>query len=295
MSTLSPESRAPGAISVLIPAYNEQDAIGEVIRQVRTVLEPTGHPAEIIVVDDGSTDSTATNASDAGAHVIPHRTNLGYGAALKTALRHASHDSILILDADGSYPPSAIPILLQELAICDMVVAARTTGKANIPAARRPAKWVLTMTAQFLSHRKIPDLNSGLRAFRRADALRFMSLYPAGFSFTTTITLAYLSNDLLIHYIPIEYQPRVGSSKLRPIRDTKNLFLTVIRSILFFNPLRVCIPAAIFLFVIAGYLALFVRDAQGRILDGTITILVTSALQILIVGFLADILSRLRQ
>lgn len=294
--SIVPTDPAPvRGITVLIPAYNEQDAIGEVIREVRQVLEATPHEIEVLVIDDGSTEATAANAAAAGARVISHRLNLGYGAALKTGLRNAVHESIVMLDGDGTYPTDAIPLLLEELLICDMAVAQRSTGKSNIPAARRPAKWLLTQTAQFLAQRHIPDLNSGLRAFRRNEALRFLSLYPSGFSFTTTITLAFLSSDLLVHYIPIQYQPRIGQSKLRPIRDTKNLFLTVIRCILFFNPLRVCLPVSAVMLFISLYLALFVRDAQGRILDGTITILVTSALQITIVGFLADILSRLRQ
>ena len=295
MSIHAADYKSIGGITVLIPAYNEQDAVGEVVREIQQLLGPLPHALEILVVDDGSSDATAANAEAAGARVLPHRMNIGYGAALKTGLRHASHETIVMLDADGTYPITAIPDLLQELQLCDMAVAQRSAGKNNIPVARRPAKWLLTQTAQFLVSRKIPDLNSGLRAFRRSDAVRFLSLYPTGFSFTTTITLAFLSNDLLVHYIPIQYQQRIGRSKLRPIRDTKNLFMTVIRCILFFNPLRVCLPAAIVLLVISTYLALFVRDSHGRILDGTITILVTSALQITIVGFLADILSRLRQ
>jgi glycosyltransferase involved in cell wall biosynthesis len=288
---------APG-VTLLIPAYNEENGVEGVISQARQALAAVdGLPPdrwEVLVIDDGSADATADKASQAGARVIRHRENLGYGAALKTGLRRARFDTILITDADSTYPMQASARLLAMLKDCDMAVGARTGNDVNIPLERRPAKWVLKMTAQFLAGRRITDLNSGLRAFRRADALRFMSLYPSGFSFTTTITLAYLSSDLLIHYLPIDYHPRTGRSKLRPIRDTKNLFLTVVRSILFFNPLRVCIPAGLALLA-AALVVSFFRDAHGRMFDGTITILVVCAMQILIVGFLADILSRLRR
>ena len=268
------------------------------VEQARQVLAAIpglpGECYEILVIDDGSRDQTAAAAEGAGAHVIRHRQNIGYGAALKTGIRRAQFEVIVITDADGTYPVSETGALLHMLADCDMVVGSRTGLDVNIPWERRPAKWVLKMTAQFLAGRKIPDLNSGFRAFRRDDALRYMSLYPSGFSFTTTITLAYLSSDLLIHYMPINYHPRTGKSKIRPIRDTKNLFLTVIRSILFFNPLRVCLPAG-FLLLFLAFIVSFFRDEHGWIYDGSITILVVSALQIIIVGFLADILSRLRR
>ncbi len=289
---------APSGVSLLIPSYNEEGGVVGVVAQARDALaEVSGLSPdqwEVLVIDDGSIDGTASEASGAGARVIRHRENLGYGAALKTGLRHAQFNIIVIIDADSTYPVAATGQLLDMLADCDMAVGARIGADVNIPAVRRPAKWVLKVTAEFLAGRRIIDLNSGFRAFRRHDALRFMALYPSGFSFTTTITLAYLSSDLLVQYLPIDYYARTGHSKIRPFRDTKNLFLTVVRSILFFNPLRVCLPFGCLL-LLAALAVSFVRDAQGRILDGTITILVVSALQIMIVGFLADILARLRR
>ncbi len=293
------EKPALPGVSLLIPAYNEENGVGGAVAQAREALASvTGLESgewEVIVIDDGSRDGTAVAAEAAGARVLRHRQNIGYGAALKTGLRRARFGTIVIADADGTYPITETATLLHMLEACDMAVGSRTGGDVNIPIERRPAKWLLKVTAEFLAARRIPDLNSGLRAFRRADAIRFMSLYPSGFSFTTTITLAYLSSDLLIHYHPIDYHPRTGKSKLRPIRDTKNLFLTVIRSILFFNPLRVCLPIGFALLFAAAVIAIGPRDAHGRIYDGTITILVVSALQIIIVGFLADILARIRR
>lgn len=292
-------SIAEPGVTLLIPAYHEEVGVGRVVAEARAVLaainELPDDRWEVLVVDDGSTDDTARQATLAGARVVSHRMNLGYGAALKTGLRRARFETIVIADADGTYPVSAVGELLAILAESDMAVGARTGADVHIPLVRRPAKWVLTMTAQFLVGRSIPDLNSGLRAFRRHEAMRFMSLYPAGFSFTTTITLAYLSSDLTVDYLPIDYHPRVGHSKIRPIRDTKNLFMTVLRSILFFNPLRVCLPAGLFLLAVALVFVLFIRDANNHIMDGTVTVLVVAGLQIIIMGFLADILARLRR
>jgi glycosyltransferase involved in cell wall biosynthesis len=293
----SPGLAEPG-VTLIVPVYHEESGVGLVVADARAALSQVeGLPEtawEVLVIDDGSADDTGREASVAGARVIRHRENLGYGASLKTGLRNARFETIVITDGDGTYPLSAVPQLLAMLADCDMAVGARTGTDVHIPAVRKPAKWLLTQTAQFLASRRIPDLNSGLRAFRRREALRFFNLYPAGFSFTTTITLAYLSSNLAIDYLPINYHPRVGRSKIRPIRDTKNLFITVLRSILFFNPLRVCLPLGCLLLLAAVAFAIFVRDAQGHIMDGTITVLVVSAFQIFIVGFLADILARLR-
>jgi len=288
-------SSAP--VSVIIPVHNEQDGVARVVEQVRGALVTPARPAtrvEILVVDDGSTDASAERARQAGARVIQHPGNLGYGAAIKTGLRHASHEVIVITDGDGTYPAAQMDALVRELERCDMAVGARTGSDVNIPWTRRPAKRLLTWLAVYLAQKPIPDLNSGLRAFRKSDAMRFFNLYPSGFSFTTTITLAYLSNDLLVHYLPIDYHPRIGRSKLRPIRDTKNLFLTVVRSIIFFNPMRVCIPLALAMFAVALYVALFIRDSHGNILDGTISILSLGAIQVIILGFLADAIARLR-
>jgi hypothetical protein len=162
------------------------------------------------------------------------------------------------------------------------------------PWERRPAKWVLRRLAVYLAQKPIPDLNSGLRAFRRADALRFLGLYPSGFSFTTTITLAFLCSDMTVQYQPIDYHPRRGRSKIHPIRDTKNLFLTVVRSVMFFNPLRVCVPVSLaFAATGLGVLTLM-RDSHGNVLDGTVSVCMIGAVQVMILGLLADLMARSR-
>jgi glycosyltransferase involved in cell wall biosynthesis len=284
-------------VTVVIPAHNEAQAIGRVVSEVYAALSSEGRPAshvEVIVVDDGSSDDTARIAEEAGARVIRHETNIGYGAALKTGIRAATHDIIVTTDGDGTYPAAVIPHLVEELARCDMAVGARIGPDVHIPIERRPAKWLLTKLAVYLAQKPIPDLNSGLRAFRRSEVMRFLPLCPNGFSFSTTITLAYLCNDMTVHYLPINYHPRVGKSKIRPLRDTKNVFVTIVRSIVFFNPLRVFVPLAFVMFFVATLVALFVRDSHGNILDGTISILVLGGVQMIMLGFLADAISRLR-
>ncbi|MCX7625701.1 MAG: glycosyltransferase family 2 protein [Candidatus Sumerlaeaceae bacterium] len=288
-------SSAP--VTVIVPAHNESQAIERVVRDIYGVLVTPERPAakvEVLVVDDGSTDDTARQAEMAGARVVRHEENLGYGAALKTGIRAASHEIILTTDGDGTYPAAAMPRLLEELACCDMAVGARTGTDVHIPWERRPAKWLLTRLAVYLSQKPIPDLNSGLRAFRRQDVLPYLRLCPSGFSFSTTITLAFLCNDRQVRYVAIDYHPRVGKSKLRPLRDTKNILLTIVRSIIFFNPLRVFVPLAMTMFAAATVVALFVRDSHGNILDGTISILVLGGIQMIMLGFLAEAIARLR-
>ena len=286
---------APDGVTVIIPTFNEEDGIAGVVNDILRHFPSTPErPVEILVVDDGSTDATAARAAATGGRGGRHQSNLGYRAAIKTGLRLAHHETIVLTDGDGTYPARHIAELVAALEQCDMAVGSRSGEHVNIPLVRRPAKWVLRHFAVFLAAKPIPDLNSGLRAFRRADALRFLSLYPAGFSFTTTITLAFLCNDLRIHYTPIDYHARTGRSKLRPLRDTKNLFLTVVRSVMFFNPLRVCVPVAAALAAAAIAILLFVRDSHGNVLDGTVSICLIGAVQVMILGLLADLIARSR-
>ena len=220
----------PG-VSVIVPAYNEESGIGSVIAELDRALDGVGCPHEITVVDDGSTDSTAARAEAAGVRVVRHPTNQGYGAALKTGIRQSSYDLICITDADGTYPIDRIPQLVEHLSDthCDMVVGARTGPNVAISLVRRPAKWVLARLAEMVAGKPIPDLNSGLRVFRRETALRFLNLLPDGFSFTATITLAMLNNGYPVDYVPISYSARMGRSKFRPIQDTFNFLGLVLR------------------------------------------------------------------
>ena len=199
-------------VSIIIPAYNEEGMIGRVLSEVNKVMKNSNWGYETMVIDDGSSDGTGRIAEKKGARLISHLRNRGYGAALKTGIRNAKNDTILITDADGTYPAKEIPQLLKEMKDYDMVVGARTGEEVRMPFFRRPAKFFLNRLASYLSERKIPDINSGLRAFKKDIALKYFHILPPKFSFTTTLTLAFLSDDYLVKYIPIDYRKRRGRS-----------------------------------------------------------------------------------
>lgn len=277
-------------LSVVIPAFNEQGAVRRTILEVKSTLQTMGLSSEVIVVDDGSTDNTAAEAKAGGARVIQLATNGGYGAALKRGIGASRSPWIAIIDADGTYPAGAIPGLFELARDQDMVVAARSENSAGIPLVRRPAKWFLTRLARYLAGRHIPDLNSGLRVFRRSALEQFLAVLPSGFSFTTTITLCMLCSDHRVAYQPIEYLPRVGSSKIRPFHFVSFVIL-VLRTIVLFNPLRVFLPLGSVLFVAGA--AKFVYDMTQWNLSESAVMAFLAAIIVWSLGLLADMISRL--
>ena len=288
------ESSLSVAISIVVPAYNEEQGVGPVVTTLQRELAATGWQHEIIVVDDGSTDATAAQAEAAGVCVLRHAANRGYGMALKTGIRHARYDLICITDADGTYPTERIPELVGRLAAngWDMVVGARTGKDVAIPLVRRPAKWAVGRLATMVVGESIPDLNSGLRVFRRDVALRFFSLLPDGFSFTTTLTLAMLSNGYLLDYVSINYHSRVGRSKIRPVQDTLNFVGLVLRIALYFAPLKIFLPLSGLLLLLAVGVALFTKFVLGLLADVTTVVIAMTAAQIAVVGLLAELINR---
>lgn len=285
---------APAALgaTIIVPAFNEEGGIGPVLEQLRQVMDESGLEYEILVVDDGSRDRTAEVARDHDVRLVQHPSNRGYGAALKTGLRQARYELIVITDADGTYPNDQIPRLVAEMHGCDMVVGARTGDQANVPLLRRPAKWCITRLAESISGSRIPDLNSGLRAFRKSVAMEFYRLYPQGFSFTTTITLAMLSNDYIVKFVSIDYHARVGSSKIRPIRDTANFLHLIIRTVMYFAPLRIFLRLSLLLFLAAAIIGLYSHFVLGRLMDDTTAILIIASLQAAMIGMLADLVDK---
>ena len=278
------------AISVVMPAYNEAAMVGRQIETVRAVMERTNCPYELIVVDDGSTDATASVVRQHDVVLISKKYNRGYGAALKTGIAAAKYPWIVIIDADGTYPSESIPELLQGLPEYDMVVAARTGKSVHIPLLRRPMKWVLGRLANYLAGQPIPDLNSGLRVFRKSLAERFEHLLPPGFSFTSTITMAMLLNDCRVLYIPIDYHKRVGISKVR-VLHVYDFLLVILRTAIYFNPLRFFLPFGALFFVVGmGKLAYDVWRWKFSPNGG---LLIVAALIVWAVGLLSDQLSRI--
>lgn len=274
-----------GEVTVVIPAFNEQEAIVREVEMVEAALRQTGWQYEIIVVDDGSTDDTAARAETSGAQVIRLPRNRGYGAAIKSGVLAARYPWVLITDADGTYPPRFIPRLLELTPHRDMVVGARTGNNVHIPLLRQPAKWFLRRTAEYLAEQPIPDLNSGLRVIRRSLVERFRHFLPTGFSFTTSITLALLCNGYAVEFAPIEYEKRIGKSKIRPAHAFQFL-VQILRMITLFNPLRVFLPLG-FVPFFAG-MAYLVYDLTKWNITDTAVMGVVSGLVIWSIGLLAD-------
>ena len=279
------------AVSIIVPAYNEEEGISTTLADIKLAMSRQSMEYEIIVVDDGSTDGTVDVAQrQEGVRVIQHHTNRGYGAALKTGIRQATHDWIAIIDADGTYPPAALPQLLEEMERCDMVVGARDLGE--VPRARRPAKWVLAKLAEYLAETQIPDLNSGMRIFRKDVALSYFNILPSAFSFTITITIAFLSDHYLVKFLPIPYRRREGRSKIRPLRDTLNFVQLLLRTTMYFNPLKVLLPVSFLLLLLAVVIGVYSLLSQGQVMDITVITLAMASLQIAVVAMIADMVQK---
>ena len=287
-------------VSVVIPAYNEQNAIGEQVKSVQQVLSSHDIAFEIIVVDDGSSDKTAAEALNAGAQLLHHQDNRGYGASLKTGILAAQYEVIVIIDADGTYPAEYIPEVVAKLDDADMVVGARMGDKVNVPWIRQPAKYFLRKLAAYIAEQPIPDLNSGLRAFRRDCVRQYFPILPNRFSFTSTITLAYMVDDYFVVYMPIDYRRRVGRSKIVPWHFMDFIVL-ILRLSMMFNPLKIFLPLALFtgalgvLKALYDIAALFARSPSWDwslllqpALSTSAVLLIFISLQLLMIGMVAD-------
>lgn len=277
-------------VSVILPAYQEELGVGQQIDQVIRILHEMGIPHEIILVDDGSSDRTADIAFEKGIRVLRSCVNQGYGASLKKGILKARFERIVVMDADGTYGAKYIPDLLKFLDTADMVVGARIGEDVHIPSIRKPAKKFLTWLGERISGQKILDLNSGLRSFRRAYVRQYFHILPDGFSFTTTITLGFLSDNYRIVYLPIDYHQRIGRSKIVP-RNFFDFIILVLRIAIYFEPLRVFLPLS-FSCGVLGILKVFfdviAMLRKHEILDWSIIfapVMSTSALLLLITGF----------
>ena len=278
-------------LSVVIPAHDEEAGLAGVVSGIRAALRDAGRSFEILVVDDGSTDRTAAIAAELDVTLIRHAERRGYGTALKTGIRAASGERILICDADGTYPPDAIPALLALADTHDMVVGARTGPIVDTPLLRRIAKGFLRRLASYLAESAIPDLNSGLRVFRKDAALPYFPILPSGFSFTTTITMALLCSGASVAYVPINYYRRKGRSKIQPIRETLNFVILILRTITYFNPLKVFVPIS----VVLGLLFLASLAWDVFVLDNVTEkslILLIGSLQLLGIGVIGDVVTK---
>src|SRR6266704_5108970 len=242
--------QAPPDVSVVLPCYNERDHVEQEVKRIRASLEAAGMTYDLICVDDGSVDGTrGILEAVQGVHTILLPRNQGSGTARRIGTQEARGRVVVWTDADMTYPNELIPDLVRELDDnYDQVVGARKTEAGTYKFFRVPAKWAIRRLASYLTSANIPDLNSGLRAFKRSVAEPYLRLLPPGFSCVTTITLAFLSNGHQIKYVPIDYFKRAGRSKFHPFKDAYNYIIQVLRMVMYFNPLRVLMPVGLTLF-----------------------------------------------
>ena len=280
----------PERISVLIPAFNEQGSIGALIEEVKAA----GNWLEVVVIDDGSSDGTAEAAKAAGARVIRHPYNKGNGAAVKSAIREAKGELVLLMDADGQHDPEDIRKLIEPLGEYDLVVGARDwSAQANV--SRGLGNLVLARLASYLCGRKIPDLTSGFRAARRDRLQEFLHLLPNGFSYPTTSTLAFVRAGYNLRFVPIEGKQRTADShsKMRPWREGARFLVIILRMITLFSPLRIFLPIAATFFVLGlGYLV-YTIITEVHVTNTSVLLLTASAVLFLF-GLLSEQIAFLR-
>ena len=276
-------------ISIIIPAHNEAQAISQVIREVRQTLRQTRKSFEILVIDDASTDQTAKIARKEKVKLFSHLFRRGSGAARKTGLKQAQGEIVVMLDADGSYDPQTILKMLKLFPKYDQVNGKRDQEKGSHPLLRQIAKWFIQTLASYLTKTKIPDLNTGLKAFKRKPMLQFLWVIPDGFSCVSTMTLAFLTNGYNVTWVPTKYRKRIGESKFHPLNDTLSYLTTVLRIIMYFNPLRIFIPLAIITFS-TGVLTASYNFTNYHTIQESDIIIFVAAIFIFSLGLLADLI-----
>lgn len=282
-------------VTVVLPVYNEAGHVLEEVARIRAALDASPYSYELIVVDDGSDDGSTEQLRDLeGIRLIRFARNRGSGSARRAGTAAAKGRVTVWTDSDLTYPNDRIPELVAHLdAGWDQVVGARTSEQGTLKVFRVPAKWFIRRLASFLVEEPIPDLNSGLRAFRTDVARQYLHLLPAGFSCVTTITMAFLANGYSIDYVPIEYARRAGRSKFHWWSDTKRYAIQVVRMVLSYNPLRVFLPLALLLGIV-GTVKLGYDLVRYDFKPALNTMLILFAVfQLLLIGLLADLIVRL--
>ena len=299
-STTLPDSTAqtsvpkgPQGVSVIIPAYNEAAGVGPVVRHVIQVLEGLDRPFEVLVIDDCSTDGTGDLAREAGARVLTHTRNTGYGGSLKDGVRAAKHPIVLFYDADGQFNAEDIGLMLSYLPAYDMATGWRD-ARSHVPRDRVLGKKVLGLVANYLAHQKIPDLNCGFRAIKRDVLLRFLHLLPDGFSASTTTTLLFLKQGYSVRFVPTVIEERVGTSTVNPIKDGMRTVLLILRLITLLDPFRVFFPVSAGL-GIGGVVWAVPFLAMGRGLSVGALFLMVTALIVFFFGLLVDQVAAMRR
>jgi glycosyltransferase involved in cell wall biosynthesis len=280
-------------VSIVLPVYNEKGHLRAEIDRIRAAMDASEFSYELVVVDDGSNDGSGDALREIeGIRLIQFLTNRGSGSARKFGTRAARGRIVVWTDVDMSYPNDLIPELVREMEGYDQVVGARTTEEGTHKAFRIPAKWFIRKLASYLVQTPIPDLNSGMRAFRRDVALQYVSQLPPGFSCVTTITMTFLAHGYTVKYWPITYSERAGKSKFHWLSDTRRYLLQVIRMTLSFDPFRVFLPIGFLLLALgSAKLAYDVIEHDFKVAINTLLIFL-AAFQVFVVGMLADLVGR---
>jgi len=289
-------------VSIILPCYNEQDHVVAEVERICAAMDASGYSYELVAYDDASTDQTLARLHEAAPsfpqlRIVHFDRNGGSGTVRRIGTQQARGEIVVWTDADMSYPNGRIPELVQMLEkdpALDQVVGARTSEEGSHKILRVPAKWFIRKLAEKLTNTKIPDLNSGLRAFRRQVALPYLRLLPPGFSCVTTITIAFLSNQHEVRYVPIEYAKRAGTSKFRFVSDAYRYILQVLRMVMYFNPLKVLMPVALSLLGLGIAKGIFDTVVHPlRLAVNTVLIFVTGLI-IASLALLADLIVRSR-
>ncbi len=278
-------------ITIVIPAYNEEKTIADVVRGAMA----NAPDARVLVIDDGSTDNTLKRAADAGAEVIRHPTNKGNGACLKTALRSLKGGIIAVLDADGQHDPTELPRILDQLKEFDLVVGARNFSNQEGSPLRNLGNRLLRGLASFLAERDIPDLTSGFRAFRHEVAIKFLHLYPNGYSFPSTSTLSFITAGYNVTFTPITVNSRPAhtKSKLRPFRDGFRFIMFILRIITMTNPNKIFLPAGLIMVLMGIFLT--VRNLiLFQQFSGGVVLFLAGGINIIFFGLILDQFASLR-
>ncbi len=281
-------------VSVILPVFNEVEHLRQEVDRVRASMDASDYTYEIIIVDDGSSDGSGELAlSLPDVRVIRFLQNRGSGSARKAGT-HAARGRVTVwTDVDMTYPNDTIPQLVKELDGYDQVVGARTTEEGTLKSLRVPAKWFIRRLASFLTKTKIPDLNSGFRAFRTDVARQYLRFLPAGFSCVTTMTMTFLSGGYSVKYIPIEYGKRAGKSKFHPIKDTSRYGTQVVRMVLSYNPLRLFMPTGVALLMLGTGKMFYDLHKYDFHLTTNALLILFAGFQVLAIGLLADLVVRL--
>jgi glycosyltransferase involved in cell wall biosynthesis len=279
---------SPAQTSVVIPAYREADVIADVVSGLRRSAD--WH--EIIVVDDGSGDGTAAAAEAAGARVVRHPYNKGNGASVKSGIRAATGEFVLVIDADGQHPPSDAARIVSRLGEYDLVIAARAHS-TQATLGRRLGNHLLNGLASYLTGRPIPDLTSGFRAARREHLREFLHLLPNGFSTPTTTTLAFVKAGYSVHFEPIEARPRVGKSKIRLAQDGAKFFLIILKVVTLFSPLRVFLPISALSFAVGAGYAAWTIVTQSHITNSSVLLIMLGVI-VFLIGLVSEQIAALR-